>query len=113
MPIKVYVTSRLKQSLVSLLGLALIPALAYAAAPPITTVDPALLARANAGDAAAQLQAGNAYIQGDGAARESTQLADDYRQAAEWYRKAAVLGIAAAQIHLADLYRDGRGVERD
>jgi len=37
----------------------------------------------------------------------------DYRQAAEWLRKAAESGNVEAQYHLATLYQAGRGVERD
>jgi TPR repeat protein len=114
MPIKIHVTSCWKQSLVlSLLGLVLMPAQAQAAAPPITTVDPALLARANAGDVVAAVAVGDAFAAGNGAAREPRQLAADYEQAAAWYGRAANQGNTAAQIHLADLYRDGRGVARD
>jgi TPR repeat protein len=99
--------------LLAFLLLALMPARAQAPAPLTTAVDPALLAKANAGDLSAQLQVGNAYAAGSGAAREPRQLAADYKQAAEWYRKAADQGSIVAEIHLADLYRDGRGVARD
>jgi TPR repeat protein len=41
-------------------------------------------------------------------------VAQDYRQAAEWYQKAADKGDIAGQLHLATLYRDGgKGFERD
>jgi hypothetical protein len=93
--------------------LALMPALAQVPAPQTTAVDPALLAKANAGDASAQLQAADAYASGSGVPREPRQLAADYKLAAVWYGKAAAQGNIAAQIHLADLYRDGRGVARD
>jgi hypothetical protein len=65
-------------------------------------VDPALLAKANAGDAAAQVQVGESYA-----------AARDYKQAAEWYRKAAEQGNIAGEVHIANLYRDGQGVARD
>jgi TPR repeat protein len=65
-------------------------------------IDPALLAKANAGDAAAQVQVGEAYAQGHGVAR-------DPQQAAEWYRKAADKNDIGAELHLAVLYRDGAG----
>jgi TPR repeat protein len=94
------------------LALALMPAVAQTA-PSTVTVDPALLAKATAGDAASQLQVADAYAAGKGGARDSHQLAADYAQAATWYRKAADQGNIAAQVHLADLYRDGRGVTRD
>jgi hypothetical protein len=68
-------------------------------------VDPALLAKANAGDAKAQLVAGEAY--------EKSGTKSDYAEAAAWYRKAAEQNNIEAQIHLAVCYRDGRGVTRD
>jgi hypothetical protein len=71
------------------------------------------LAKAEFGDAAAQLKAADAYAAGSGSPRDSRQLAADYRLAAGWYRKAADQGSVPAQIHLADFYRDGRGVARD
>jgi TPR repeat protein len=87
-------------------------ALANAAAQP-GTVDAALLAKANAGDAAAQVLVGESYAAGSGQARTSRQLTEDCKQAAEWYRKAAAQGNAAGQVHLAALYRDGKGVAHD
>jgi TPR repeat protein len=76
-------------------------------------LDPALLAKANAGDAAAQVNVGENYAAGDGQTRTAKQLTEDYRQAAEWYRKAAAQGDMAGEMHLAALYRDGSGVARD
>jgi TPR repeat protein len=99
--------------LIAFLALTLAPALAQAPAPPSATVNPALLAKASAGDAAAQVLVGEAYAAGSGGPRDSRQLTEDYKQAAAWYRKAADQGNTVAQIHLADLYRDGRGVARD
>ena len=69
-------------------------------------LDPALLAKANAGDTAAQISVGEKFVSG-------TDVAQDYKQAADWYLKAAKQGNVAGEIHLADLYRDGRGVTRD
>jgi hypothetical protein len=69
-------------------------------------LDPALLAKANGGEAAAQVQIGEKYAAGTG-------VAQDYKQAADWYRKAAEQGNVAAEIHLADAYRDGEGLARD
>ena len=63
-------------------------------------IDPALLAKANAGDAAAQVAVGESYASGTGVAR-------DYEQAAEWYQKAADKGDIQGELHLAALYRDG------
>lgn len=60
--------------------------------------DPAVLAKANAGDAAAQVQAG-----------ESCAAQHDYAQAAAWYKKAADQNSVAGELHLAALYRDGGG----
>lgn len=64
------------------------------------SIDPALLAKANGGDAAAQVQVGESYASAKG-------VAQDLNQAAEWYRKAADKNDVAAQLHLAQLYRDG------
>ena len=61
-------------------------------------IDPAVLSKANAGDAAAQAQAG-----------DSCSAAHDYKQAVEWYTKAANQGNITAELDLASLYRDGRG----
>jgi len=98
---------RLKYLLLpAFVALTLMTAVALAQVPPTIAIDPALLAKATAGDAAAQVQVADAYAAGTGAK-------PDYKQAAAWYRKAADQGKAAAQIHLADLYRDGRGVARD
>jgi hypothetical protein len=99
--------------LILLLSAALASAVAQAPVTPPTPVDPALLAKAAAGDAAAQVQVGDAYAAGKGIPRDSRQLAADYTQAAAWYRKAADQGNTVGQIHLGDLYRDGRGVSRD
>lgn len=65
--------------------------------------DPALLAKANAGEAAAQVQVGESY-----AAQHNLV------QAAAWYKKAAEQNNIAGEMHLAVLYRDGgRGFPRD
>jgi TPR repeat protein len=71
-----------------------------AAAAQADAIDPALLARANSGDAAAQVQVGECYASGRGVTR-------DFNQAAEWYRKAADKGDIGGEVHLAALYRDG------
>jgi TPR repeat protein len=102
-------------------GLRLVAWFAFSAAaafaqvpgPETTAVDPALLAKAAAGDVGAELAVADAYQAGKGAPREPRQLAADYQQAAAWYQKAADQGNIQAEIHLADLYRDGRGVARD
>lgn len=94
--------------LIALFTSALVCANAQSAA-----IDPALLTKANTGDAAAQVQVGESYAAGNGQARTAKQSAEEYRQAAEWYRKAAVQGNIAGEMHLAALYRDGKGVARD
>ncbi len=63
-------------------------------------IDPVLLAKANAGDAASQILAGEIYAAGKG-------VAQDLKQGEEWYRKAAEQGDVGAQVRLAALYRDG------
>lgn len=93
--------------------LASIPAFAQATYAQTPAIDAALLAKANAGNADAQVQLGDSCAAGSGQARNSKQLAEDYRQAAGWYRKAADQGSVAGELRLAALYRDGRGVERD
>lgn len=100
-------------ALLAFLALSFVPALAQAPAPAAVVVNPVLLAKATAGDAASQVLVGESYAAGNGGPRDSRQLTDDYAQAAAWYRKAAEQGNTVAQIHLADLYRDGRGVARD
>ena len=81
-------------------GLALFGA--QAASSQATGIDAALLAKATAGDAAAQVKVGEDYAAGTG-------VAADAKQAAAWYRKAADQGNIAGELHLAALYRDGSG----
>lgn len=70
-------------------------------------MDPALMAKATAGDAAAQVAVGESYASGSG-------VPQDYNAAAEWYRKAADKGDLAGELHLAALYRDGgKDFDRD
>ncbi len=69
-------------------------------------MDPALLAKATAGDAPSILLLAKAYTTGSGVDQDDTI-------AAEWMRKAADLGNMEAQIRLAECYRDGKGVTRD
>ena len=72
-----------------------------------TGIDAALLAKANAGDAGAQVQVGEAYAAG-------AQVGRNLNLAAEWYRKAAAKNDISAEMHLAVLYRDGgKGFARD
>jgi len=65
-----------------------------------SAIDPALLAKANSGDAASQVQVGECYASGQAVTR-------DLKQAAEWYRKAADKGDIDGEVHLAALFRDG------
>ena len=65
-------------------------------------IDPTLLAKATSGDAAAQVQVGEAYAEGKDVTR-------DPQKAVEWYKKAADTGSISAELHLAVLYRDGAG----
>lgn len=80
------------------LACVLVAATAQTPSTPAAGIDPALLAKATAGDASAQVQVGESYAAGK-----------DARQAATWYRKAADQGNISGEIHLADLYRDGSG----
>jgi len=102
--------SRFQQSvLLALLALALIPVSAQS-----PSIDPDLLAKANAGDAAAQVAVGEHYAADAAAMHNVTQAGEAYKTAAEWYRKAADRGSVAGQMHLAVLYRDGgKGFPRD
>jgi TPR repeat protein len=83
---------------VAALSFALLSAVGQTA--PSSSIDAALLAKANAGDTAAQVAVGECYAEGTGVAR-------DYKQAAEWFRKAAEKNDIAAEMRLAALYRDG------
>lgn len=69
-------------------------------------IDPALLAKANAGDAAAQYQLGNAY-------NYAEKVRRDYAQALFWYRKGAEQDNADSEFQLGGLYHLGRGVPQD
>jgi TPR repeat protein len=81
----------------------------------------ALQAKAMAGDQAAlatlmaQAQQGNKYAQNDlGVLYDKGQgVAQDYGQAAQWYRKAAEQGDTRAQNGLGGLYANGQGVPRN
>ncbi len=67
-----------------------------------TGIDAALMAKANEGDAAAEVKVGESYAEGKG-------VAPDAKQAAAWYQKAADQGNVSGEMHLADLFRDGAG----
>ncbi len=77
-------------------------------------IDAALLAKANTGDAAAQVQVGENFARAGAAEHYLDVAADDYKQAEAWYRKAADQNNLAGELHLAALYRDGgKGFPRD
>lgn len=69
-------------------------------------IDPALLSKANAGNAEAQDQLGKMYCFGDGVRR-------DYTQAANWFRQAAEQGNSDSQYRLGGFYHFGWGVPKD
>jgi TPR repeat protein len=79
------------------------------AAAQTVTIDPALLAKANAGDAAAQVAVGEQFAQAAVAEHDKARNAGDYQQAEAWYRKAAGQNDISGEMHLAALYRDGGG----
>ena len=89
--------------LAMLFASALVPAFAQTAGAQTTGIDAALLSKANGGDAAAQVLVGDSFAAGKG-------VAQDLKQAAEWYHKAAEKGNLGGQLRLAVLYRDGKGV---
>jgi hypothetical protein len=77
-------------------------------------IDPSLLAKANAGDAAAQVQVGEQYAHAGATEYFRTVAAQDYQQATAWYLKAANQKFVDGELHLAALYRDGgNGFPRD
>lgn len=65
-----------------------------------------LLAKADGGEAAAQVQVAEMHAKGNGVAR-------DMRKAVEWFTKAAEQGNADAQMRLGALYLGGRGLKKD
>ena len=81
---------------------------------PAASIEAGLLARANGGDAAAQVEVGEHYAQAAAAEHNRDRSAEEYQLAADWYRKAAEQKSVAAELHLAALYRDGgNGFPRD
>src|SRR5579864_924144 len=66
-----------------------------------------LLERANAGDPAAQVEAGAMYAVG----RRGVKV--DLKAAAMWFRKAAEQGNVDGQFKLGAMYEHGRGVDAD
>jgi TPR repeat protein len=63
-------------------------------------------AKAEKGDAEAQLALGSLYARGTGVSR-------DFKRAAKWHRKAAEQGLAPAEYQLGLDYSDGEGVKTD
>jgi TPR repeat protein len=91
------------------LAAAMLPASAQTAG-----IDAALVAKANGGDAAAQTAVGEHFAASAAGLHNVAQAGEAYKQAAEWYRKAAEQGFLAGKMHLAALYRDGgKGFPRD
>ncbi len=77
-------------------------------------IDAALLAKATAGDPAAEVKVGERYAHAGATEHYLTVAAQDYQQAAAWYLKAADQKSIDGELHLAALYRDGgNGFERD
>jgi localization factor PodJL len=66
---------------------------------------------AEAGNASAQYALALRFAEGH--ALEGELLPRDFKEAAQWYGKAAVQGLAPAQYRLASLYEKGLGVARD
>ena len=61
---------------------------------------------ARKGDAAAQYKIGESYDLGRG-------VAQDYKEAVQWYRRSAEQGNAQAQFALGEMYKNGDGVAKD
>jgi hypothetical protein len=74
-----------------------------APASPDQVIDPQVIEKAKAGDEVAQYKLGYDYYLGHG-------IAQDYAQAAIWWKKAAEQGYPDAQNNLGVLYNSGRGV---
>jgi hypothetical protein len=75
--------------------------------PVVEVINPEeIKAKADGGDAAAQLKLGKLYANGDGVKR-------DTKAAANYYRLAADQGNAQAQIALGELHEAGQGVPKD
>lgn len=93
---------------------ALFPIVAQTTAPAVS-IDPVLLAKAKAGDPAAQVAVGEQYAQAAANVHDKAQIAADYQQEFVWYSKASEHKYIPGEMHLAALYRDGAGnaVPRD
>jgi TPR repeat protein len=77
-------------------------------------IDVALASKANRGDVAAQVAVGGHYAAIAAGLHNAVEAGEAYKQAAEWYRKAADQRSIVGEMHLAALYRDGgKGFPRD
>lgn len=74
--------------------------------PLISPEDQQVIAKAEQGDADAQVKLGLKYQNGDGVEKND-------KVAVEWYRKAADQGNSDAQANLGGMYQDGTGVEKN
>ena len=79
----------------------------------VPTIDSALQARADAGDASAQVSLGEQYAKAAGSEQNSDAATEDWNKAAEWYINAAAQSNVPAEVHLAECYAYGHGVPRD
>lgn len=86
------------------------PAIVDSKIPPSGTNRPisidAVMNAARAGDPRSQHELARRYLQGDG-------VDQDFAEASEWFREAAIQGVANAQYNLAILYERGLGVTKD
>jgi len=73
----------------------------------------AMRKKASAGDAAAQFELAQFYVNEARTARNDKRALRDFDRAVEWYAKSAEQGFAQAQFELGHLYILGRGVEQD
>jgi hypothetical protein len=74
-----------------------------------TSIDATVLQKANGGDAAAQVQAGELYAKAAATEQDRDVIPQDWKLVETWYRKAAEQGYIPGELHLAALYRDGGG----
>jgi TPR repeat protein len=75
-------------------------------------LDPAIEAKANAGDPMAQFLMGD-WIDSHVDMKDPVQAQEQWARAAAWYKKAADQGYSAAENNLGAMYVDGRGVPPD
>ena len=94
--------------LVRLAGILIVCVFMFVISEPVRADDDmqTLIQQADNGDTTAQYKLAVRYKKGQG-------VAQDYAQAAAWYRKAAEQGDADAQLRLGFMYKKGQGVEQD